>query len=89
MIFSFSPFIIPIPFCLVALVIGFFALINIAHLIRTGNFNFTSFVFTLFFLVYSAAIIYLTYNMTAGFDWQTPITVDFSSFSFSSNSVIY
>lgn len=79
--FSFSPLLILIPFGLIAAIIGFFSLINISHLVRTGNTTLVSLFFTLVFLGYSLGVIFLTYNTVVGYDWQTPLTIDLSSLS--------
>ncbi|MEK7625175.1 MAG: hypothetical protein AAB467_02370 [Patescibacteria group bacterium] len=86
---SFSPLIVLIPFVLITAVIGFFYIINVTHLVRTGNTSLVSFLFTLFFLAYGCGIILLTYNVSAGYDWQSLITIDLSSFSFTSNPIAY
>ncbi len=86
--FSFSPLLILIPFGIFAVIIGFFGLINTAHLVRTGNTTLISLLFTLFFLGYSLGVLFLTYNVVAPYDWQTPVKIDLSSFGFSSNSFI-
>ncbi len=86
---SFSPFFILIPFGLITAIIGFFGLINIAHLVRTGNTTLVSLFFTLLFLGYSFGVLFLTYNLVASYDWHLPVEINYNSFGFSSDSFTY
>lgn len=64
-----------------------FGLVNVAHLVSTGTFTTTSFVFTLLFLVYAVIVLGFTWHFLGGIDWQQPLTVwDSTWFSSGSNA---
>ena len=51
----------------------FFALVNIALLLRYGARNAIGFMATFTFLCGTAIILFLTWQATIGIDWMTPI----------------
>ncbi len=52
-----------------------FMLINIAHLVNTGTLTFGSFVATFTVLSLAVIILWATWNLLLGTDWQQTITV--------------
>lgn len=52
-----------------------FILIDIAHLVNTGTLTFTSFIATFFILSLSVIILWVTWNLLQGTDWQQTITI--------------
>ena len=52
-----------------------FMLINVAHLVNTGTLTFSSFVVTFVILFLTTIILWATWNLLQGTDWQQTITV--------------
>lgn len=55
--------------------LGFFAVINIFHLIQTGSLTMTSFVVTLAVMVLTAFTLYGVWYLLQGTDWAQPLTI--------------
>lgn len=50
-----------------------YSLFNFYHLLRFGFFSFTNIAFMIAYLVVSAVLLALSFNLLAAFDWQTPL----------------
>ena len=50
-------------------------IINLNHLLRTGTFNFTSFLITVILIIFSAAVLLSTFLLLKDTNWQEPITL--------------
>lgn len=55
-----------------------FVIINFYHIIGSGTFTFASFIFTFLTVAAAVALLYETYLLLQGVDWQQTITI-FSS----------
>lgn len=80
---QFSPFLLLIPYGIFVLIIGFLAIVNIGHLLRTGTATMMSFGATALFFFYCLFIISTTFNLLAGFDWGQQFAIDGSMFNWS------
>lgn len=52
-----------------------FFLVNISHLARTGTFTMASFLVTFGFIALSVIILWFTWTLLNGTDWQQPLTI--------------
>ena len=77
---SLSPYILLAIYGAYLLIHFFFGLISVGHIFKTGAASFASFLLTLAFLIYSFAIIFLTWNLVGSFPWGQPIDINYSAF---------
>ena len=56
-------------------VFAIFFLINLLHITHTKTFTMSSFAMTIFILGSAVLILFATWCMTSGVDWQQPVTV--------------
>ncbi|MEK7508802.1 MAG: hypothetical protein AAB568_03025 [Patescibacteria group bacterium] len=64
-----------IPVALFALIYVIFFLINLYHLVVYTTPSLTGFIMTFFFLGGAAYIIFISYNLLGGADWQQPLSL--------------
>ncbi|HLD60646.1 MAG TPA: hypothetical protein VJA27_00735 [Patescibacteria group bacterium] len=73
---------ITIPLYFILFIYGFFLLgfsvfffINLGHLVRTGTFTFVSFFVSCAFIVFILLVLWTTWYLLQGVNWQEPITL--------------
>lgn len=69
------PYILLIPFALVALVSLFFSLVDVSHLLRYGARNAVGFMATFLYVAGAAIIVFLTWQRLPDIVWTDPMNL--------------